>query len=272
GEVARVPLAAGVRVVGGDHVVQALVAQLAVVGPRADVEVDVAAAVGGRVGVTALDEGVDERDHLRDVTGRPRLVGRGEDPEQLERLGGVALVAVAQGEPVGTGLRCLAQDLVVDVGDVADEGDVVPVAAHEPAPQHVEGHGEAQVADVRGALRRQPADVHPHPTRGDGGEVALGAGCGVVELQGHGPRLTADRLSTPITRMSDDVMTTSPVHVVFEVDVLDADSTAYRDYKQAVAPLIERFGGRYLARAARGTAIEGPGTTGVWHLVEPRGA
>lgn len=63
-------------------------------------------------------------------------------------------------------------------------------------------------------------------------------------------------------------MTTSPVHVVFEVDVLDADSTAYRDYKQAVAPLIERFGGRYLARAARGTAIEGPATTGVWHLVE----
>jgi len=42
------------------------------------------------------------------------------------------------------------------------------------------------------------------------------------------------------------------VHVVFEVDVLDADSTAYSDYKQALAPLIERFGGRYLARAARG--------------------
>ncbi|WP_084349221.1 DUF1330 domain-containing protein [Janibacter limosus] len=63
-------------------------------------------------------------------------------------------------------------------------------------------------------------------------------------------------------------MTTSPVHVVFEVDVLDPDSSAYREYKLAVAPLIERFGGRYLARAARGTAIEGPATQGVWHLVE----
>lgn len=63
-------------------------------------------------------------------------------------------------------------------------------------------------------------------------------------------------------------MTPSPVHVVFEVDVLDPDSPAYRDYKRAVAPLIERFGGRYLARAARGTAMEGRETTGVWHLVE----
>lgn len=63
-------------------------------------------------------------------------------------------------------------------------------------------------------------------------------------------------------------MTSSPVHVVFEVDVLDADAPGYVAYKAAVAPLIERFGGRYLARAARGTAIEGPGTSGVWHLVE----
>jgi uncharacterized protein (DUF1330 family) len=56
--------------------------------------------------------------------------------------------------------------------------------------------------------------------------------------------------------------------VVFEVDVLAADSPAYREYKEAVAPLIEQFGGRYLARAARGTAIEGPATQGVWHIVE----
>ncbi|HIZ98058.1 MAG TPA: DUF1330 domain-containing protein [Candidatus Janibacter merdipullorum] len=63
-------------------------------------------------------------------------------------------------------------------------------------------------------------------------------------------------------------MTTTPVHVVFEVDVLDADDPGYLEYKRAVAPLIESFGGRYLARAARGSAIEGTGTKGVWHLVE----
>ena len=43
-------------------------------------------------------------------------------------------------------------------------------------------------------------------------------------------------------------MTTTPVHVVFEVDVLDADDPGYLEYKRAVAPLIESFGGRYLAR------------------------
>lgn len=63
-------------------------------------------------------------------------------------------------------------------------------------------------------------------------------------------------------------MTTAPVHVVFEVRVLDAESPGYTEYRTAVAPLIERFGGRYLARAARGIAIEGEATDGVWHLVE----
>src|SRR5690606_28226199 len=76
GEVAGVALAARVRVGRGLHVLDLLPGQGAVVGERAHVEVDVAGAVLGRIGVAPLDEGLDELDHLGDVTGRRGLVGR----------------------------------------------------------------------------------------------------------------------------------------------------------------------------------------------------
>jgi uncharacterized protein (DUF1330 family) len=58
------------------------------------------------------------------------------------------------------------------------------------------------------------------------------------------------------------------VFAVFEVDVHDSGSEAYAAYRAAVPVLIERFGGRYLARAATGRALEGAPTTARWHLVE----
>ncbi|WP_116997567.1 DUF1330 domain-containing protein [Desertimonas flava] len=65
---------------------------------------------------------------------------------------------------------------------------------------------------------------------------------------------------------------TEPVYAVFEVEV-DADAgpdavADYDRYRAAVPALIERFGGRYLARAVPGRALEGAPTHGRWHLVE----
>lgn len=57
-------------------------------------------------------------------------------------------------------------------------------------------------------------------------------------------------------------------YAVFEVEVHDDRSDAYARYRAAVPELIERFGGRYLARAASGRALEGAPTTGRWHIVE----
>ena len=128
-----------------------------------------------------LDERLHERHHVGHVPGRAGLVGRRLDTERVERLGREALVAVGQGEPRLTRLGGLAQHLVVDVGDVAHERDVVAVAGLEPAAQHVERDGETDVADVRRALRREATDVHADLARLARREVAQLPGCGVEQ-------------------------------------------------------------------------------------------
>jgi hypothetical protein len=79
-EVARVALAAWVGVGGRLHVVDALVGQLAVGWPAAHVEVDVAGVVTGDVRVLLVDQRLDQLEHLGDVAGGPRLVGRRRQP------------------------------------------------------------------------------------------------------------------------------------------------------------------------------------------------
>ena len=124
-EVAGVALATRVGVLGGLHVVDLLPRQLAVRRPGAHVEVDVAGAVGRGVGVAARDQLTDQLEHLRHVSGRGRLVGRRQHVDGVERLVELAPHQVGDLEP-GPALRlALGQDLVVDVGDVADERDVV---------------------------------------------------------------------------------------------------------------------------------------------------
>ena len=155
--------------------------ELAVGGEGADVEVDVA--VDG-VGVPALDQPLHQRDHLGDVAGRPRLVGGRQDAEDVVGAGARALVVVGPGPPRDAVRRRLREDLVVDVGDVADVGDVEP-AGGQPAAQDVEGERGPHVADVRPALDGEPADVDGRLTRTQRREVADRAGGRVVEAEAH---------------------------------------------------------------------------------------
>ena len=77
-----------------------------------------------------------------------RVVGRGERP----LVGGRPLPP----RPARRG--GLVEDLVVDVGDVADERDVV-AARDQPAAQDVEGHPAADMPDVRQPLHGGAAQV-----------------------------------------------------------------------------------------------------------------
>ena len=189
-EVPRVALAARVGVRGRFHLVDAHPRQGAVGRPRQHVEVDVARAVLGGIGVTALDQVVHQHDHLGDVARGARLVRRPPDVEHvvgaLERL----LVDVGPGPPRDTVLGRLADDLVVDVGDVAHEGDRV-AAVLEPPPELVEDEPGPDVADVRRSLDGGPAQVDRRLAGAQRLERAGLARGGVVEVHGHRPSLRA---------------------------------------------------------------------------------
>ena len=199
-EVARVALAPRVGVAGGLHVVERLPGQLAVRRPRPDVEVDVAGAVLGGVGVALLDQGVDQLEDLGHVAGRGGLVGGAADVDRGEHVVELVVHPLRELVPVEPLLLGLAQDLVVDVGDVADEVDLHP-AVLQPAAQHVEVDRRADVADVGLRLHGEAADVDARVAVPDRDEVADVAGRRVVESEGHPPDSRDSGVATPHRRM-----------------------------------------------------------------------
>ena len=84
----------------------------------------------------SVEQAPDEVEHLGDVPGGPRLVGGGGHAQGP--VGGVELALVALGPgPPGLGRGGgggLGEDLVVDVGDIADEADPL-TASFKPATQ-----------------------------------------------------------------------------------------------------------------------------------------
>ena len=82
----------------------------------------------------------------------------------------------------------LVDDLVVDVGDVADIDDVILAIEMPQQPeQHVEDDEGPRVADMDALIDRGAADVEAHPVRVDRLEHLLGARQRVVQFELHGP-------------------------------------------------------------------------------------
>ena len=172
------------------HVRQRLAGEGAVVREAGDVEVHVPGI--SDVGVPGVENGLDELDLVGDVPGGPRLVRGRKDPERAICLRKLPLVTVSPLPPGAAGLGGLAQNLVVDVRDVADHPHVVPAAA-QPSCKHVEGERRTHMADVRGALDGCAAQVDPRPARFERFEVSQRVHSGIVDLQAHPPRVSNER-------------------------------------------------------------------------------
>ena len=118
------------------------------------------------------------------MLGGARLDGRRQAGERLHVLGERADVGFRQLDRRDAGLLGAGDDLVVDVGEVAHEGDVVAEEA-QVAEHDVEGHQRARVADVRAVVDRHAADVHADFAGKQRDEFFEAAGQCVVEFQGH---------------------------------------------------------------------------------------
>ena len=139
--------------------------------------------------MTALDESGDEVVHLGDARRGPRLVGRGQNAERLVRRRELELDAVGHGVP-GLELALLREHLVIDVGDVANEGDGVPAVGQPPSPEVVDERA-AHVPDVGRRLHGRPADVHAHVALDPRIEVDDGLLQAVKKAHGHRHSLSA---------------------------------------------------------------------------------
>jgi hypothetical protein len=78
-------------------------------------------------------------------------------------------------------LACAADDLVVDVGDVAHVSDAVAARA-QPAAHDVEGDEHAGMTEVQIVVDRHAADVDADVRRVERDERLLGAPEAVVDL------------------------------------------------------------------------------------------
>jgi hypothetical protein len=81
---------------------------------------------------------------------------------------------------IGRARSSAADDLVVDVGDVAHVGHAVAAGA-QPAVDDVEGQHHARMAQVAQVVHGDAADVHAHVPGLDGDEGFEAAGQRVVD-------------------------------------------------------------------------------------------
>jgi hypothetical protein len=159
------------------HVVDPVAGQLAVVGVAQHVEVDVAAT---GVGVPVGQQPLDQLDHLGNVAGGTRFGRRGQYAEGVVSRGERPLVGGRPLPPRPAGVGRLVEDLVVDVGDVADEGDVETLG-RQPATQYVERDAAADMPDVGQSLDGGPAEVDRGVPVAQGYEVTDHTRHGVVK-------------------------------------------------------------------------------------------
>ncbi len=192
-EIARVSLAIlAFTVAGRVHIGQLLPRQRAVGREGPHIEVDIP--VGG-VGVPAVDQALHQLDHLGDMARRAGLVGGLRAAEYLVGLAEITLVQRRPRPPLPAGLGGLTQDLVVDVGDVADERHLV-TGVLEPAPQDVEVDAAADVAEVRRSLHGGAAQIDRRLAGFERDEFPQRPGRGVVEVQRHRTIVVKPQYST----------------------------------------------------------------------------
>ncbi len=139
-------------------------------------------------------------DHFGDVPGGARFHRRLKAAQRLD-VGVVARFGFRRHLGDGVVERHVGEvaarpvdDLVVDIGDVADVGDVVgAVEVAEQPIKHVEDDDRAGIADMGVVVDGRPAHIHAHIGRIDRLKILLVARQRVVELQ---PRETGLRVFT----------------------------------------------------------------------------
>ena len=155
----------------------------AVVRLRMDVKVDVSALV--RVGVPALNETLHQCNLISNVTCGARLNGWFNQTQGCVRLLKLAFKPLRERPPLLARLCRFCEDLVINIGDVANVGDVEAVAA-QPPNQHVKTGCSTKVTDVGHSLHRRATQVDTDLAIPDWHQVLERGRFRIVKTQIHG--------------------------------------------------------------------------------------
>ncbi len=164
------------------QIVERLAGQLAITGEAPHREIHVA--IIGEIGVVILLQQFDQAQHLRNELRRARLLIGRQDAERGEVLLHRLDEARRERGHRFVVLRRTANDLVVDVGDVAHVGDAQPARA-QPARDQIEGDKRARVAEMAIVVNGHAAHIHADHAGLDRSERLGRAGQCVVDEQGH---------------------------------------------------------------------------------------
>ena len=140
------------------------------------------------VRMAGVDQSPHQHDHLGHVPGCAGCNSWRQAPQRRIRLVEQPLVPLGHRPPWHPGGRRSVENLVVDVSDVAAQGDVVSVR-RKPTNQDVESHRRAHVTDVWWRLHGRTAQIQRHLARHDRHERTRRPARGVVEAQIHPARL-----------------------------------------------------------------------------------
>ena len=168
GKIAGITLAARVCVGGILHIVYTLAGERAILFPRTHIEVDIPRIVKRRVCVPAVDEALNKFKHLRNVTGRARLIGWRVNTQRRICARKNFLVSIRERPPLLVGVfpsvgglcrfNGLRQNFIVNIRNIAHGGDFEPAVAHPPR-KLVEDQGGTDMPHMRFTLHGGTAVV-----------------------------------------------------------------------------------------------------------------
>ena len=138
--------------------------------------------IGGLVRQPVFHERTNQFLHRSHILGGPGLVIRTQHTQGIRILMHGGNKAVRQGADAFTVFLRPLDDLVVDIGDIANIGHLEPFRP-QPAGHHVEHHHHPGVTKVTVVVNRHPAHIHPDLAGLNREKLLLFSRKGVVNFQ-----------------------------------------------------------------------------------------
>ena len=185
GKITRVTLTARISIRRILHILNALIRQRTILIPRTHIKIHVTRIIQRRIRVATINQTLNQSKHLRNMTGRARLIRRRINTQRRIRLSKNLLKTVRERPPLlireltlKTRLHRISrlrQNLVINISDIADRRHLQTAVTH-PTAQLVKNQRRTDMAQMRFTLHRSTTIIDTRLTGHDGLKLANSRG------------------------------------------------------------------------------------------------